>query len=88
MKLKYEYLFQQIGDQWAGVPVGVEAAGANSMLHLNDVGHDIVELMTTETDRATLISRLLDIYEASPDVIAQSVDSAISYLEENGLLEG
>lgn len=86
MKLKYDFFFQQIGDQWAGVPVGIEAVDSNSMLHLNDVGHDIAEILSTDVDRDTLINRLLDMYDADREVITSGVDQALQYLDEQGLL--
>ncbi|MCQ2221064.1 MAG: PqqD family protein [Prevotella sp.] len=87
MKLKYKFYFQHLGDQWLGVPVGEESSNLNAMLHLNDVGHDIAELLTSDTDREAIIAMLLDTYDAERSVVETYVDESLNSLREQGLLD-
>ena len=49
MKLKYQFVFQPVGKTYMGVAVGESAKEFSGMLQLNEVGYDIVSLMTEET---------------------------------------
>lgn len=86
MKLKYDFIFQNVGEQWVGIPVGMNAIEYNCVLHLNEVGHDIVEILKEDTDRETLINKILDMYDAQREQVEQSVDNSIKYLIEQNLL--
>lgn len=87
MKLKYEFAFQPVGDIVLGVTVGDDEKKFNGMLQLDDVSYDIVSHMIKDTTREQIIDEMLEIYNADRDTIAESVDSVIAYLNDNGVLE-
>lgn len=86
MKLKYDFYFQHIGDVWAGVPVGKDSIDFEYMLHLNEVGHDIVEMLSADTTRENIIQGVLDTYDAERDEVEYHVDKMLAYLTEQGLV--
>lgn len=86
MKLKYDFYFQHIGDEWAGVPVGKDSIDFEYMLHLNEVGHDIVEMLSADTTRENIIQGVLDTYDAERDEVEYHVDKMLAYLTEQGLV--
>lgn len=86
MKLKYQFVFQPIGRKYMGVPVGDSAAHFQGMLQLNEVGYDIVKLMTEEISREEMVDRLLESYDADRETAAGYVDQVVDYLIEQGVV--
>lgn len=86
MKLKYDFYFQHIGEEWVGVPVGEDSMDFDYMLHLNEVGHDIVEMMSANTTRESIIAGVLDMYDAEREDVEKHVDNVLAYLTEQGLI--
>ena len=86
MKLKYQFVFQPVGKTYMGVAVGESAKEFSGMLQLNEVGYDIVSLMTEETSREEIVDKMLDIYDADRETVCKYVDEVVEYLTENGVL--
>lgn len=80
MRLKYEFVFQPVGDTYIGVAVGDDAKLFSGMLQLNEVGYDIVSLMTEDISRDEMIDSILSRYDADRDTVAQYVDEVTDYL--------
>lgn len=70
-----------------GVPVGESARQFHGMMQLNEVGYDIVSLMTEEISREEIVDKLLEMYDTDRDSALKYVDDIIAYLEEQGVLE-
>lgn len=86
MKLKYQFVFQPVGDTYMGVAVGESATQFSGMLQLNDVGYDIVSMMTEDVTKEEVVDKLLDIYDADRDTVMQYVDEVMDYLKAEGVL--
>lgn len=86
MQLKYKMIFRPLGDNYVGVPVGKEAASNDAIVTINEVGHDIVELLKTPIEREELISKMLDVYETDHETMAQCVDMILQQLRNEDLL--
>lgn len=86
MKLKYQFVFQQLGETYMGVAVGEDAKLFNGMLHLNEVGYDIVSLMTNDISKDEIIENILDSYDSDRDTATQYVDEVIDYLTKEDVL--
>lgn len=86
MKLKYQFVFQPVGKTYMGVAVGNSAKLFSGMLQLNEVGHDIVAMMTEEISRDEIVDKMLDIYDADHETVCKYVDEVVEYLTENGVL--
>jgi hypothetical protein len=87
MKLKYHFVFQPIGDIYMGVPVGDSAKLFHGMMQLNEVGYDIVSLMTEEISREEIVDKILEMYDIDRDSALVHVNDVIAYLEGQGVLE-
>ena len=87
MKLKYHFVFQPIGDIYMGVPVGDSAKLFHGMMQLNEVGYDIVSLMTEEISREEIVEKILEMYDIDRDSALVHVNDVIAYLEGQGVLE-
>lgn len=78
--------FQHLGETWVGVPIGEDADNYDSMLSLNDVGHDILQLLSDDTDADTIVAALLEQYDAEPDVVRPYVIQTLDLLRSHDLL--
>ena len=70
-----------------GVPVGDSAKLFHGMMQLNEVGYDIVSLMTEEISREEILEKVLEMYDIDRDSALVHVNNVIEYLEEQGVLE-
>lgn len=86
MKLKYQFVFQPIGEIYMGVAVGESAKQFHGIMQLNEVGYHIVSLMTEEISREEIVDKLLEIYDTDRDSALKHVNDVIVYLEEQGVL--
>lgn len=86
MKLKYQFVFQQLGEIYMGVAVGGDAKLLNGMLQLNEVGYDIVSLMTNDISKDEIIENILENYDTDRDTATQYVDEVIDYLTKEDVL--
>ena len=87
MKLKYQFVFQPIGEIYMGVAVGESAKQFHGMMQLNEVGYHIVSLMTEEISREEIVDKLLEIYDTDRESSLGYVDEVVEYLKEQGVLE-
>ena len=86
MKLKYQFVFQPIGEIYMGVAVGESAKQFHGIMQLSEVGYHIVSLMTEEISREEIVDKLLEIYDTDRDSALTYVNDVIKYLEEQGVL--
>jgi len=87
MKLKYEFYFQQLGNEYVGVPVGDNADEFSGMLQLDDVAYDIVSRLSHEITRDELIDEMQEIYDADRDTLAYHIDNVIEYLKSEKVID-
>ena len=52
MKLKYDFTIMDMGEEFAAVPVGEDAAKFHGMLKLNAVSAEILKALKEDTDPA------------------------------------
>lgn len=86
MKLKYEFCFQPLGQEYVGVAVGDNAEEFSGMLQLDSVAYDMVSCLTEDITRESLIDKMFEMYDADRDVIAEQVDKIIKDLISEGVL--
>lgn len=86
MKLKYQFVFQSVGDTYMGVTVGESAKLFHGMLQLNEVGHDIVSLMAEDVGRDEIVDKILNSYDTDRETAEKYVDEVIAYLVKEDVL--
>lgn len=87
MHLKYTFHFQPVGRTFVGVAIGDDAKKFSGMIQLNEVGHDIVALMTNEIKRDEIVDKILEEYDSDAETVGKYVDDIINYLDQEGVLE-
>ena len=85
MKLKEGFLMRQVAGQVVVLPTG-GAMDLDMMITLNDTGKFLWERLTVETDEATLVKALLDVYEVTEELAAESVAAFVARLKELNFL--
>ena len=87
MKLKYQFTVMDMGDEFAAVPVGEDAAKFHGMLKLNKESAEILELLKEDTDPAKIHRYLKEKYPDSTDSeIGNTLTGFLNKLLHEGLL--
>ena len=87
MKLKYEFTIMDMGDEFAAVPVGDDAAKFHGMLKLNSTSADILEQLKDETNPTKIHKYLKEKYpDSTDDEIGHALVDFLNKLLREGLL--
>lgn len=87
MKLKYEFTIMDMGDEFAAVPVGDDAAKFHGMLKLNAFSADVLSQIKEETTPEKVHAYLKEKYpESTDDEIGQALVGFLNALFRQGLL--
>ena len=87
MKLKYDFLIQQVADDFVAVAVGDGATEFNGLVRLNKTGRDIFELLQQGLDENAIVAALFEKYDASEELLREKVQEFTSQLSASGILE-
>lgn len=87
MKLKYNIVITQVGDQWIAVATGSDADKFKNVIFLNKVGAFIIECLSSEITQEELLQKVADKYDGETDQIDQSITSFVKELKTLGLLD-
>ncbi len=87
MKLKSEFIINQIGDEYIVVPTDDEITDFGAMISLNETGAFLWNLLGEETTREALCENLLKEYSVDKKTAEEDVDEFINILKEKNLLE-
>lgn len=85
MKLKYDFTIMDMGDEFAAVPVGEDAAKFNGMIKMDAVSAEILSLLKKETDKPSVHRYLKEKY---PDSTDDEIDGILSPFLNRLLAEG
>lgn len=87
MKLKYNFVINQVADQMVAVPVGDDLGEFNGFIKMNDVGADIFDLLKEDTTVEKMIEDLKVKYsDATEEEIRENVVAFTDKLKESGVL--
>lgn len=86
MKLKVNFIFEEIGGTVMAVAVGEAAKQFNGILKLNDTGKRIMELLSYETTEEEIVDCLVKEFDGDLQAIRSNVHSLISTLKSENLI--
>ena len=87
MKLKLEFVVNNIAGSFVAVPVGNNNDEFNGYIKLNDTGASIFNLLKEETTEDAIVSALLKEYtDASEEEARETVREFVGKLQDAGLL--
>ena len=88
MKLKYEFIINQVADQMVAVPVGNSLENFNGFLKVNDVGAEILEILKNDVTVEEIAAEMLKKYpESNMDEALETVKMFTDKLMESGIVE-
>lgn len=87
MKLKYEFVINNVAGETVAVSVGNNDGQFNGYIKLNETGAFIFKMLQKETTREDIINALIKEYsDATPEDAAESVDGLLEELNKAELL--
>ncbi len=87
MKLKYEMTIMDMGDEYAAVPVGEDAAKFHGMLKLNRESAEVLERLKEDTDPMEIHRYIKEKYpDMTDDEINHTLTDFLDKLIREGLL--
>jgi len=88
MKLKYQFVINEIADQKVAVAVGDGLEQFNGFLKMNDTGASIFDKLTEDISEEALIEAMAKEYpEETVETVSECVKGFVSKLVEAGLVE-
>ncbi len=87
MKLKYDFVINQVADQTVAVIVGDGMQEFNGFLKMNDIGAEILDLLKNEITMDQLVCEMCKKHPDSTEEEArETITEFVGKLEESGLL--
>lgn len=87
MKIKEGFVLRKVGVQYVVVPIGGEVVDFNGMIHLNESGKLLWELLQEELTLSDLVKKVMDCYEVTEEQCTKDVETFIGKINKAGLLE-
>lgn len=86
MKLKYNFIIQNVSGKPVAVAVGQDNEKFNGMIKLNDSGKLIFQLLGSDATEEEILSRFAAEFGVTVESISPAVLAFIDQLRKNGLL--
>ena len=89
MKLKYEFVINQVADNMIAVPVGDGMEQFGGFLKMNDIGAEILEILKNDVTAEEIAQELLKKHpESNMEEALETVTEFTNTLKENGIING
>ena len=85
MKLKYDFVVNEVAEQYVAVAVGAGLEEFNGFIKMNDVGADIFELLKNDITLDEIIAQMLKKY---PDASEEEARGPIKEFTDKLIAEG
>lgn len=87
MKLKYEFITNEIADKIVAVAVGEDLENFNGFVKMNDIGAYIFNMLKNDVTEDDIVAAMVKDYPDSTEAeIRETVSGFIAGLKENDLL--
>ena len=88
MKLKMEFIVNQVADQNVAVPVGDGVQNFSGFLKMNDIGTEILEILKNDVTVEEIAAEMLKKHpDSNMEEALETVQGFVAQLKENGLVE-
>ena len=87
MKIKEEYILQNIADKWVVINTNAKSNNFNKILSLNDSGKYLWEQLEKGVEVKDLVNGLIDYFKIDKDLAIKDVESFIFKLQELECIE-
>lgn len=87
MKLKYEFVINQVADQMVAVPVGEDMGNFNGFVKTNDVGAEIFEILKNDVTLEEIVEEMLKKHpESTKEEVTETVTEFTDKLIKEGIV--
>lgn len=88
MKLKYNFVVNEVAGNMVAVAVGEDVTKFNGFIKMNKTGAEILELLKSETTVEALVEEMAKLYpECDTQQIKESVENLVEKLKTAEVLE-
>ena len=87
MKIKNGFVVREIAGQSVVVALGEASKSFNGIIKLNETGCFIWKILAEGAEKEDIVSKLLEEYDVDEQTASRDVDTFISSLKENNILE-
>ena len=88
MKLKYEFVVNQVADQMVAVPVGDGLENFNGFVKMNDIGAEIFEMLKEDVTLEEIVEIMLKKHpEATKEEALETVTEFTEQLKKEGIVD-
>ena len=87
MKIKNDFIVNEISGSTVVIPVGNRVADFNGMLNLNETGVFLFNLLKNDTTIEALVQSLVDEYEVTKEKANEDVITFVNKLKEADIIE-
>lgn len=88
MKLKYEFVINQVADNMVAVPIGDGLENFNGFLKMNDIGAEILEILKSDVKLEQIVEIMLAKHpESTKEEALEAVKGFTDKLIQEGLVE-
>lgn len=86
MKLKYNFLIQEVAGTYMAVAIGDGAENFKGMIKMNGTAKRVFELIQQGLSEKAIADTMLEEYDASESDIQKSIDAMVNQLKSQNLL--
>ena len=88
MKLKYEFVVNQVVDQMVAVPVGGDLENFSGFIKMNDIGAEIFEILKNDATLEEIVEIMLKKHpEATKEEAIETVTEFTEQLKKEGIVD-
>ena len=88
MKLKYNFVTNEVADKIVAVAVGGDLENFNGFIKMNDIGAEIFEILKNDVELDEIIKIMLEKHPESTEEEAKEVVTGfVAELQKNGVVE-
>lgn len=88
MKLKYNFVTNEVADKTVAVAVGGDLENFNGFIKMNDIGAEIFEILKNDVTIEEIIKIMLEKHpESTEEEAKEAVTGFVAELQKNGVVE-
>lgn len=88
MKLKYNFIINEVADKMVAVAVGEDLDKFNGFIKMNDVGAQIFEILKNDVAFDEIVTLMMEKYpDATKEEAEETISGFVNELKKNGIIE-
>lgn len=87
IKIKSGFVVREIAGQSVVVALGEASKAFNGIIKLNETGRVMWDILSQGAEKEDVVSKILSEYDVDRETVEKDVDSFVTTLKENNILE-